>query len=233
MSEQDIPLHLLVDKCQQKAWLACHELWRRALDPPAEWSQEVWNLLVLLYSPHIQRFIQKYFQFEREQTAEDITQQTWEKFMRAIEKETIGWADFPSAPEVRVKSIVGYMLKIARNLCYDFFQKKQLPIELLHDETVYTLAVPMLDQLMLQALFEEISDILCMGKADEKRERAYLNLCFINNLSPDDMLYVAPRLFPDIKSVYKVRDRLQKRWCTPSYQMRLQESLKRLGQVTI
>ena len=97
---------------------------------------------------------------------------------------------------------------------------------------IYTLTEPLLDKIMFYELFKNIADILCQDKADETRERVYLNLYFIEGLSPDDIPHVAPNLFTSTRDVYNVRDRLQKRWRKSSYQARIKDCFRRLGQVS-
>lgn len=188
----------------------CFELFRRALEQRDEFA---WTALQKQYARLIQGWIQtRAFNTMSTDEREDVVQETWTRFWRTLTRYTAPLA-------LRFKhtgALLSYLNKCVFSATIDYQRRvskhKRLQSRLERESAdLYTSSQPSIErQLINQQKLEALREWIATHVTDHQ-ERLILKCSFEDGLKPQEIVSQHPNAFPNVRTVYRVKERILKR----------------------
>jgi DNA-directed RNA polymerase specialized sigma24 family protein len=176
---------------------ACFELFRRAI---VEGCQEAWKAIYTQYQRQVMRWIGSI------DDAEDLVHCAFDKFSRAVKPEAFGRF-------MGIGTVLAYLKRCARSVCIDRerqIEREQLALDALRPERSSqesSLEQVALNQIVIQQCVEHI-----YSRVKDGQEELVVRLNLALGWKPAEIVERHPAEFPTQRDVYKVRDRLIRRF---------------------
>jgi DNA-directed RNA polymerase specialized sigma24 family protein len=175
----------------------CYELFRRAfaLSP----DQEAWRAILNQYHRLVRHWLRQYAE-------DDTVQEVFERFWRAQKNaEKLFVARFPN-----IGAVMGFIKSCAATVRIKAWREEERQRELVErlcSAPPVDLVPPRTGSLPDHTDFKQ----LVLSRLKNEGERVVFELTYHYGLSPGDIQAERPHLFPDVQTVYRVKENLLKR----------------------